>query len=238
MTWRSPIYAECTLLPQLFRQIFAVGVLVTYYYYYICFKAIDVCNANSVDPDQTTRSAASDLCLYFLPMPILWRKYKLMYYEVRRGLSVDAIKCTVQCNLSTKAHKTCCCKEVAIIQRLNIEKWLLLCEMEIAVVERLPLVEVPLHINQTAWTHRLSLAFPVKICLRRMLTLVLLNPDIPCLCKQCRSRSVATDLDLHCLSLSMWININILDQVIWLGENQKWVWHLNLFSRTRVKALT
>ena len=47
------------------------------------------------------------------------------------------------------------------------------------------------------------------------LTLVLLNPDIPCLSKQCRSRSVGfansvdpdqkkpTDLDLHCLPLSM-----------------------------------
>ena len=28
-----------------------------------------------------------------------------------------------------------------------------------------------------------------------------------------------TDLDLHCLSLSMWIYINKLDQVIWLAEN-------------------
>ena len=27
------------------------------------------------------------------------------------------------------------------------------------------------------------------------------------------------DLDLHCLLLSMWININNLDQVIWLAEN-------------------
>ena len=50
-----------------------------------------------------------------------------------------------------------------------------------------------------------------------LLTLVLLNPDIPCLCKQCRSRS--TDLDLHCLPFSMWIYVNNLDQVIWLAEN-------------------
>ena len=28
-----------------------------------------------------------------------------------------------------------------------------------------------------------------------------------------------TDLDLHCLSLSIWICINNLDQVIWLAEN-------------------
>ena len=28
-----------------------------------------------------------------------------------------------------------------------------------------------------------------------------------------------TDLDLHCLPLSMWIYINNLDQIIWLAEN-------------------
>ena len=62
-----------------------------------------------------------------------------------------------------------------------------------------------------------------------------LNLDMPCLCKQCRSRSVGTHLDPHCLSLSMWICINYWDQVIWLAENQKWVWYLNLFSMTRMK---
>ena len=46
-----------------------------------------------------------------------------------------------------------------------------------------------------------------------------------------------TDLDLHCLSLSMWIYSNNPDQVIWLAENWKWAWHLNLFSRTRVNTL-
>ena len=68
-----------------------------------------------------------------------------------------------------------------------------------------------------------------------ILTLVLLNRDIPCFCKQCRSRSVGfwrsqliwiciqkpIDLDLHCLSLSMWIYISSLDLVIWLAENWK-----------------
>ena len=44
-----------------------------------------------------------------------------------------------------------------------------------------------------------------------------------------------TDLDLHCLPLSIWIYINNLDQVIWLAENWKWMWHLNLFSMTRLK---
>ena len=70
---------------------------------------------------------------------------------------------------------------------------------------------------------------------KRVLTLVLLNPDIFCICKQCRSEE-ATDLDLHCLLLSMWICIHNLDQAIWLAENQNWVWHFNLFSRTRVNC--
>ena len=34
----------------------------------------------------------------------------------------------------------------------------------------------------------------------------------------------------------IWICINNLDQVIWSAENWKCVWHLNLFSMTRVKA--
>ena len=37
--------------------------------YYI---EIPVFNANSVDPDQTPRSAASDLGLHCLPMSLLW----------------------------------------------------------------------------------------------------------------------------------------------------------------------
>ena len=73
------------------------------------------------------------------------------------------------------------------------------------------------------------------------LTFVLLNPDIPCLCKLYIQISwlpkKPTDLDLHCLSFIMWIYINNLDQVIWLAENWKWAWHLNLFSMTRVKRL-
>ena len=43
-----------------------------------------------------------------------------------------------------------------------------------------------------------------------------------------------TDLDLHCLLLSMWISISSLDQVIWLADNKKWAWHLNLFSMRTV----
>ena len=34
------------------------------------FIEIDLLNANSVDPDQMPRSAASDLGLYCLPMPL------------------------------------------------------------------------------------------------------------------------------------------------------------------------
>ena len=36
----------------------------------------------------------------------------------------------------------------------------------------------------------------------------------------------------------MWIYSNNPDQVFWLAENLKWAWHLNLFSRTRVKKYT
>ena len=46
------------------------------------------------------------------------------------------------------------------------------------------------------------------------ITLVLLNPDMPCHCKQ-----KPTDLVLHSLSFNMWIWINNVDQVIWLTEN-------------------
>ena len=44
-----------------------------------------------------------------------------------------------------------------------------------------------------------------------------------------------TDLDLHCLPFGTWICINNPDQVNWLAENEKLVWHLNLFSMTRVE---
>ena len=37
-----------------------------------CFVEISVLNGNSVDPDQTPRSAASDLDLHCLPMSLLW----------------------------------------------------------------------------------------------------------------------------------------------------------------------
>ena len=38
----------------------------------LCFVESPLFNANSVDPDQTPRSAASDLGLYCLPLSLLW----------------------------------------------------------------------------------------------------------------------------------------------------------------------
>ena len=45
------------------------GCLVRFYYH--CFIEIPVSNANSVDPDQTSRSAASALSLHCLLMSLL-----------------------------------------------------------------------------------------------------------------------------------------------------------------------
>ena len=72
--------------------------------------------------------------------------------------------------------------------------------------------------------------------LNKGLTLVLLNPGIPAF-----ENSVDPDLlaseeaDWSGAALfvfSMWIFI--LDKAIWLADNKKWVWHLNLFSMKRV----
>ena len=68
-----------------------------------------------------------------------------------------------------------------------------------------------------------------------LLTLVLLNLDMCCFANSVDSDQLASDL--NCLPLSMQIYINNLDWVIWLAENQTRTWHLNLFSRTKVKGL-
>ena len=47
-----------------------------------CFVGVAEVNANSVDPDQTPRSAASDLGLYCLPMSLLWDA-RLKWVKVR-----------------------------------------------------------------------------------------------------------------------------------------------------------
>ena len=51
----------------------------------------------------------------------------------------------------------------------------------------------------------------------------------------CKLSPKPTDLDLHCLPLSMWLCINSPNQVIRLAENYNWASHLiNIFSMTRV----
>ena len=93
-------------------------------------------------------------------------------------------------------------------------------------MHRLILSLYSVHIRRYIFSHcRPNVLFNWNVQWAELLTLVLLNPDIPCLCKQ------------SCLSLNMWIYINSLDQVNWLVENWKWMWHLNLFSMTRVNAL-
>ena len=70
------------------------------------------------------------------------------------------------------------------------------------------------------WKRRLSASvFNTSLGTWRMLMhekpclIPILNPDTPRFCKKCRSRSDGfwkpAHLDLHCISLSMWICINI-----------------------------
>ena len=58
---------------------------------------------------------------------------------------------------------------------------------------------------------------------KSILTLVMLNLDMHCLCKQCRSRSVgfwrSQLIWIFSLPFSMWICINNLNEAIWLAEN-------------------
>ena len=70
-----------------------------------------------------------------------------------------------------------------------------------------------------------------------VLTLLLLNRTCPVLANSVDPDQLATDQDLHCLSLNMWISTKNLDQVIWLAGNKKLAWYLNLFSMTRVNYL-
>ena len=68
-----------------------------------------------------------------------------------------------------------------------------------------------------------DLELKIKIIISE-LTLVLLNPHRPYLCKQCSSRSVGFwrrkgMIWICSLSFSMWICINSLDQVLWLADN-------------------
>ena len=81
------------------------------------------------------------------------------------------------------------------------------------------LASSPEHVN---WL----LPFSDTISNYAVITLDLLDPDIPCLCKQCRSRSFGFWRSqliwiCTCLPVSLWIYINNLDQVhvTWLAEN-------------------
>ena len=68
------------------------------------------------------------------------------------------------------------------------------------------------------------------------LTLLLLNTTCPVLANIVDPDQLASELDLHCLSLKIWISIKNPDQVIWLAGNYKWAWHLHLFSMTKVNT--
>ena len=71
LTSYLPIYAEWTLLSELFGPVHFQfeGCLVSFDH---CQVLLPVVSANSVDTDQTPRSAASDLGLHCLPMSHLW----------------------------------------------------------------------------------------------------------------------------------------------------------------------
>ena len=60
------------------------------------FTEIPMLNANSVEPDQTTRSAASDLGLQRLPMSLLWDAthiwVMLFGFEDLRSSAMDSKK--------------------------------------------------------------------------------------------------------------------------------------------------
>ena len=72
-----------------------------------------------------------------------------------------------------------------------------------------------------------------------ILTLILLNLNIPWLCKQLDTDHLASEeanwSGSALFVIKYVIRITSLDQVISLAENYKYPWHLKLFSMTRVK---
>ena len=67
-----------------------------------CLIRIPILNANSVDPDQTPRSAASDQGLHCLPMSLLWdAKHKLVII-IPFLFSTLCYICTVAITKATK----------------------------------------------------------------------------------------------------------------------------------------
>ena len=63
---------------------------------FLCFIVIPVFDANSVDPDQTPRHAASDLGLNCLPMFLLWDTRHEWVNRTRPHF------CSFMCSLFTK----------------------------------------------------------------------------------------------------------------------------------------
>ena len=56
---------------------------------FLCFVESSVFNANSVDPDQMPRSAASDLGLNCLPMSLLWvARHKSVLYKEMHNVQI------------------------------------------------------------------------------------------------------------------------------------------------------
>ena len=63
--------------------------------------------------------------------------------------------------------------------------------------------------------------------------MILSNPDIPCLCKQC-SQLASANWSKSALFWFFFVNTASSN----LAENKKWAWHLNLFSMERVTLTT
>ena len=68
-----------------------------------------------------------------------------------------------------------------------------------------------------------------------ILTLVLLNPDMHCFCKQCWSRSVGFWSGSALFAIKYVTLYQQAESSNLIGWKSEWVWCLNLFSMTRVK---
>ena len=85
----------------------------------------------------------------------------------------------------------------------------------------------------------IHLNFVPDFNIRELLTIFLLkfeHPFNPCPAEPGYTCTLCLQT-VHCLSFSSWIYINNWDQAIWLAENWKRAWHLNLFNKTRAKNL-
>ena len=64
------------------------------------FCRISKLNANSVDPDQTPRSAASYLCLHCLPVSLLWDVTHKIRKTLYRPCDIDRCSCLIKSTAS------------------------------------------------------------------------------------------------------------------------------------------